>query len=108
MRYKRLNFGISSTAEVFQNAIRDTLEGIKGAINISNDILVFGNGQQEHNRALKAVLKQLRERGLTLNQAKCDFNKPSLEFLGYVFGENGMSPDPKKVKDILNLNSPTK
>ena len=35
-RYKRLNFGVSSA--VLQNAIRETLSGISGAINI----LVFG------------------------------------------------------------------
>ena len=29
MRYKRLNFGISSAAEIFQNVIRETLEGIE-------------------------------------------------------------------------------
>ena len=39
-RYKRLNIGVSSAAEVFQNAIRETLSGISGAINISDDILV--------------------------------------------------------------------
>ena len=42
MRYKRLNFSISSAAEIFQNVIRDTLQGIDGAINISDDLLVFG------------------------------------------------------------------
>ena len=42
MRYKRLNFGISSAAEFLQNVIRETLEGIDGAINMSDDILVFG------------------------------------------------------------------
>ena len=32
MRCKRLNFGISSAAEIFQNVIRETLQGIDGAI----------------------------------------------------------------------------
>lgn len=42
-RYKRLNFGISCAAEIFQNAIRETLSGLTGAINISDDILVYEN-----------------------------------------------------------------
>ena len=42
MRYTRLNFGISSAAEIFQNVIREALEGISGAINIFDDILVLG------------------------------------------------------------------
>ena len=42
MRFKRLNFGISSAAEIFQNVIRETLAGIRGAYNISDDILIAG------------------------------------------------------------------
>ena len=41
-RYNYLNFGVSTAAEVFQNAIRETLSGISGEINISDDILLFG------------------------------------------------------------------
>ncbi|KAJ8004145.1 hypothetical protein DPEC_G00155730 [Dallia pectoralis] len=33
-RYKRLNFGISSAAEVFQNAICQTVQGITGVKNL--------------------------------------------------------------------------
>ena len=58
MRYKRINLGISSTAEIFQNVIRKTLEGIDGAINISDDILVFGKTHSEHNQNLKAVFQR--------------------------------------------------
>ena len=41
MRYKRLSFGISSAAEIFQSVVRETLEGIPGTFNISDDTLVF-------------------------------------------------------------------
>jgi hypothetical protein len=51
-RYKRLNFGITSAAEIFKNIIRETLEGLNGCINI----LVYGSNQQEHDNNLKSVL----------------------------------------------------
>ena len=41
-RYKRLNFGISSTAEIFQEAIRQTISGIPGAKNFSDNIIIYG------------------------------------------------------------------
>ena len=41
MQYKGLNFGISRPTEIFQNVICETLEGVDGTINISDDILVF-------------------------------------------------------------------
>mgnify|MGYP002804319490 CR=1 FL=1 len=42
-QYKRLNFGISSAAEVFQNAIRETVSGLQGVLNISDHILIFSS-----------------------------------------------------------------
>ena len=106
-RYKRLNFGVSSAAEVFQNAIRETLSGISGAINISDDILVFGATQEEHDKNLKATFERLRECGLTLNRNKCAYNKGTLEFFGYVFSKGGLSADPKKISAIQNLETPS-
>ena len=70
-RHTRLNFGVSSAAEIFQNIICETLAGIPGAINLSDDILVFGKSQEEHDQALEATFKRLRESGLTLNWNKC-------------------------------------
>ena len=54
-RYKRLIFGLSSAPEMFQYVIQQTLQGIPGAQNISDDIIVFGSDQESH-----------KSRGLTL------------------------------------------
>ena len=81
MRYKRLNFGILSAAEIFQDVIRETLEGIDGAINISDDILVFGKTLEEQDHNLKALFQRLREKGLTLNKRKCEYRKDRLASL---------------------------
>ena len=107
MRYKRLNFGISSAAEIFQNVIRETLEGIDGAKNISDDILVFGKSHEEHDQNLRAVFQRLREKGLILNKSKCEYSKDKLEFFGYVFSKDGIAPDPKKVEEVVNLSTPS-
>ena len=55
MRYKRLNFGISSAPEIFQNVIRGTLEGTDGAKNIRDDTPVFGKLQEEDDQHRRAV-----------------------------------------------------
>ena len=107
MRYKRLNFGISCAPEIFQNVIRETLEGTDGAKNISDDILVFGKSQKEHDQHLRAVFQRLREKGLSPNKSKCEYSKDKLEFFGYVFSKEGMSSDPKKVEEVVNLSTPS-
>ena len=97
----------SPAQQIFQNAIRETLSGIKGAINISDDILVYGKTQGDHDRALRETFQRLREKCLTLNRIKCIFSKSSLEFFGYKFSDKGISADPKKVEAIINLQSPS-
>ena len=90
-RYKRLNFGISSASEVFQDTIRQTIEGIPGVLNISDDILLHAPSQAEHDTRLEQLLDRLKNKGLTLNGEKCKFNQTSIEFFGLIFGENGVS-----------------
>ena len=106
-RYTRLNFGTSSAVEVFQDAIQQTLSGIEGVRNVSDDIIIFGRHQQAHDRALHTVFARLRAKNLTLNPKKCEFNKSSIEFFGYTFPKNGVSPDPKKVAAMNNAKPPS-
>ncbi|XP_064609600.1 uncharacterized protein K02A2.6-like [Liolophura sinensis] len=50
--YERLNFGVCSAAEVFQNHIRMALQGLPGVINLSDDVFPHGRDQQEHDQRL--------------------------------------------------------
>ena len=105
-RFKRLSFGISSASEVFQNTIRQTIEGIPNVLNISDDILVHGRNLSEHNAALDALLSRLSDKGLTLNANKCEFQKTKIQFFGLVFSADGVSPDERKVDAIKNAPRP--
>ena len=105
-RYKRLIFGLSSAAEIFQHTIQNLLSGIPGAKNISDDIIVYGRTQEEHDTALQAVFQRLLESNLTLNKDKCEYNKSSIDFYGYTFSSEGISADPKKVESIQNASVP--
>ena len=106
-RYFRLNYGTSAASEVFQHAISQALAGIEGVINISDDILISGTTQAAHDKALQMVFERLRETGLTLNKAKCAYNKSTLEFFRLIFSADGVNPDPKKVEAIANAPRPT-
>lgn len=106
-RYKRLNFGVSSAAEIFQNLIQTSLQGLEGVLNISDDILIHANNQVDHDKRLDACLQRIREKNLTLNQDKCQFNKERIEFFGHVFSSKGISPDPKKVTALKEAAAPS-
>ena len=51
-QYKRLNFGINAAAEIFQKTIEQVLAGLDGVLNFSDDIIVFGTDQKEHEERL--------------------------------------------------------
>ncbi len=67
-RYKRLFFGVTSAAEIFQNIIQSILSDIDGVINASDDIHVVGRTREEHDRRLNQVLSRLREKNITINE----------------------------------------
>ena len=56
---------------------------------------------------LNAVLKRLKENGLTLNAKKCEFNTEKIFFFGHIFSRNGLSADPAKVTAIQNCSAPS-
>ena len=105
-RYKRLLFGVNSASEQYQYEIQTALAGIEGQENISDDIIVHGKDQEEHDSRLERVVKRLEERGLTFNAEKCQFSMDKLTFVGMVLSGNGISCTAEKVKAVTEAREP--
>ena len=105
-RYKRLLFGVNSASEQYQYEIQTALAAIEGQENISDDIIVHGKDQEEHDSRLERVVKRLEERGLTLNAEKCQFSMDKLTFVGMVLSGNGISCTAEKVKAVTEAREP--
>ncbi len=82
------------------------MEGLKGVVCQINDILIFGSCQKEHDERLQAVLKKLQEHNVTLNPHKCKFSRASIVFMGQVIDQEGIRPDPEKVRAIAEMKPP--
>ena len=106
-RYKRLNYGTNAAAEIFQYTLQTQLQGLNGAKNIADDILVYGTTREDHDENLDKCLKRLSDKGLSLNHAKCSFVNETLEFFGQIFSKDGSKPDPKRVDALKNASVPT-
>ena len=105
-QYKRLGFGINAAAENFQHMIQTVITDTSGTKNISDDIVVYGKDQSEHDQALDQTLQRLHQSGLTDNPQKCEFNKPSIELFGHVFSKDGITPAPSKVQALHDAVEP--
>ena len=105
-RYKRLMFGISCAPEIYQRIIQQVIHDIPGCRNISDDIIVFGKNQHEHDKALRAVLQRLREKNLTLNKDKCEFNQSSISYTGHTLTAEGLMPQDSKIRAVQETEAP--
>ncbi|MEL6802271.1 MAG: RNase H-like domain-containing protein, partial [Bacteroidota bacterium] len=111
-RCTRLVQGATPSSAICHEVLRRDLEGIQGAINIADNILVFGCGDtsegatRDHDRALLEVLEMFRRTGLTLNRKKCNFSATKTKFFGYIFSDEGISPDPDKVAALRAAEAP--
>ena len=86
--------------------IWNLIHDIPGARNISDDIIIFGENQRAHDKAVHAVLKRLNDNGLTINVPKCKFSTNEIDFFGFKFSDKGLSADPKKVEALKAFKSP--
>jgi len=60
-------------------------------LNISDDVIVFGKTQAEHDDSLNPVFRKFAEVNLTLNKYKFEFDKSSLTFFKFVFSSKGIA-----------------
>ena len=98
--------GVNAASEIFQEAIGELLSGLSGCKNISDDIIVFGKGQEEHIKNPRGILQRLKENNLHLNEDKCEFSKTEFKFYGHIFNYSGLKPDPRKVEAIHKARPP--
>ena len=87
--FNRLPFGLSTAPATFQKLMHQILEGLifKGVVVYLDDILIYAECQEIHDRLLFEVFKRIQEAGLKINPEKCAFNKKVLNFIGHTVSE---------------------
>lgn len=102
----KLPFGLCSAPEIFQQIMTKLLSGIDKAEASMDDILIYATDKTELNKTTEAVIKRIKDAGLTLNKEKCEFGVPKIKFLGHLLSERGVDLDMEKVEAINKLRIP--
>ena len=105
-RWLRLPFGTKVSSEIFQRKLNDNLVGLKGVVCVADDILIYGDSEEQHDSNLRNLLTRCSENNLKLKE-KSMFHTSQLNFLGHVVTDKGLRPDLKKVEAILHMPNPT-
>ena len=67
-----------------------------------DDVVVFGKSFEETLERLEAALKRFAKFGLILKPSKCKLFLNQIPFLGRIVSDQGVAPDPNKVKSVTD------
>jgi hypothetical protein len=107
-QWRFMPFGLRNAPATFSRLVQKVLKGLEPfASAYLDDILIFSTSWDEHLSHLAQVLNRIRNAGLTLNVAKCEFAHAQVEFLGHVVGRGIVQPRSAKIKAVLDFPRPT-
>lgn len=106
--FTRMPFGLKNAPATFQRAMNNILGDYIGVICFVylDDIIIIGKDLKTHIKNLAKVLKRLAEFNLKIQLDKCEFMRRETEFLGHIITQDGIKPDPEKIKKIVDWKLP--
>jgi len=106
--YKRMPFGLKNAPTTFQRLMDSVLTGLQDneLFVYLDDILVYARSLDEHKIKISRLMTKLRNANLRLQPNKCEFLRHEVSYLGHKISENGVKPDPEKIKAVQNFPIP--
>ncbi|KAK7088654.1 hypothetical protein V1264_022553 [Littorina saxatilis] len=105
-RFNRLPFGLNVSQDAFQQAMDRILSQCPGTIGITDDVIVHGKDEEDHDRNLHHLMDVARKCGLVFNSDKCHIKTSQIKFFGMIYDLEGVHPDPDKCSEIQALPAP--
>ena len=107
-QFKRLSFGLRNAPAAFQREIQAVLSTFPSnkVVAYIDDILIMGSSFEEHFDLVSKVLQTLQSYSIKVKISKCEFFQSSVEYLGHVVSETGISKTPDYVNRIADYPKP--
>ena len=102
----RMQMGMKNSSAIFQRCIESILNGIAGVIIYQDDIMICAETDSSLQKRVNDVKKRLKDFNVTINYDKCIENTSQLQFLGFVFGKEGIKPNEKLIERIDKFPTP--
>lgn len=95
-------FGLCNAPATYQRAMDIILEEFRGKCTLPylDDIIIYSQNIEQHERDLRAVMNRLKEAGLSLNKTKWKMLKTELKVLGSIISDGKVKPDPDMIERI--------
>ena len=105
--YNFLPFGLSCSPQKFQSCIDKVIAGLEHVESYQDDLIVYSENAADHDKHLRDVLLRLREYNIKVNAEKSVLMVKELSYLGYRVNGEGYSPDPDRLRPIVEAPRPT-
>ena len=92
--------------DVFQRKLDAIFLSIPGVTGIADDMIIYGRNDQKHDEHLVNFLEVCRKNTLTLNPDKMQLRLSRVSFFGHQWSARGLSPDPKKIAAVKQMELP--
>lgn len=101
--------GMKTSPALYQRAIETILQPLlrKCCLVYMDDAIIYSKTWSDHLKHLKQAFECYRKFNVKLNPLKCKFALSSVKYLGHIVEAGGARPDPKKVKAIVAMRTPT-
>ncbi|GFQ96992.1 hypothetical protein TNCT_627931 [Trichonephila clavata] len=103
-----MSFGLCNAPATFERMMDNLLRHLKWTMCLCylDDIIVISETFNDHLQHLRSVLKCIQDAGLILNPKKCMFGNRQIKILGHLVSEEGIMPDPEKIRAVQNFPIP--
>jgi transposase InsO family protein len=102
-------FGLTNSPATFQTMMNDIFQDLisEGVVCVYlDDILIFTETMEEHDRVTRLVLERLRQYKLYLRHDKCEFAQTKIEYLGLIISHGQAEMDPVKIAGVAEWPTP--
>ena len=89
--------GLSNSGDLFESSLCTCISDLPGCTNITDDILIFGRTQEEHDSNIIQFLEHCLDMNIKLNPEKAWITCKELPYFGNILSTSGIKPDPAKV-----------
>lgn len=106
--FTRMPFGLKNAPSTFQRLMNNVLTGLQGerCFVYLDDIVSYSHDLKTHIENLGAIFDRLRKFNLKLQPDKCEFLRKEVGYLGHIISEEGLKPDPNKIKSVKEFPIP--
>ena len=101
-KFKVLSQGMSNSPAIFQRLMDLVLAGLTWEICLAflDDVIVMSDSFEQHIERLERAFDRFRTSNLKLRADKCHLFQKKVKFLGSIVSEDGIEPDPEKIKAV--------